>query len=571
MDIFQKYREQIVIICGIIFPSLEEKSFSAITAEPPKDTTHGDIASNAAMVLAKPLGKNPRVVAEEILEELKKNKNIESAEIAGAGFINIKLKNSEWFNVVGEILNNPENFAKNNIGLGEKINVEYVSANPTGPMHIGHARNAVIGDVLARILAANGYNVTKEYYINDAGAQVNVLAESTLLRYKEALGQHIGDIPQGLYPGEYLIDVAQKLKAIYGDSLLSDKDALPKIKKFAITEMMLMIKNDLAMLGVSHDVFTSEAELHKNKALEKSVEYLNSLGLVYRGILEPPKGKTPDDWEAREQLLFKATEFGDDVDRPLQKSDGSYTYFSGDIAYHLDKYNRGFNKMVIALGADHGGYVKRLKAVVKALSGGKANIDVILSQLVNLVEDGAPVKMSKRAGNFVTMNDVITRVGAGVVRFIMLTRKADATIDFDLKKVLETTKENPVFYVQYAHARICSALRSADEQKISLDKNADISVLSHPKELALIKKLAEYPRVLRSAANTMEPHKIPIYLYDLSAEFHQLWNLGKEEGLKFIDISNPVATKARLKLLLATKSVLKMGLDLVGVDAMERM
>jgi arginyl-tRNA synthetase len=571
MDIFQKYREQIVIICGIIFPTADEKSFNAITAEPPKDSTHGDIASNAAMVLAKPLGKNPRLVAEEILVELKKNKNIESAEIAGAGFINIKLKNSEWFNVVGEILNNPENFAKNNIGLGEKINVEYVSANPTGPMHIGHARNAVIGDVLARILSANGYNVTKEYYINDAGAQVNVLAESALLRYKEALGQNIGEIPQGLYPGEYLIDVAQKLKAIYSDSLLSDKDALPKIKKFAITEMMVMIKNDLAMLGVSHDVFTSEAELHKNKALEKSVEYLNSLGLVYRGILEPPKGKVPEDWEAREQLLFKATEFGDDVDRPLQKSDGSYTYFSGDIAYHLDKYNRGFNKMVITLGADHGGYVKRLKAVVKALSGGKANIDVILSQLVNLVEDGAPVKMSKRAGNFVTMNDVISRVGAGVVRFIMLTRKADATIDFDLKKVLETTKENPVFYVQYAHARICSALRSAEEQKINLDKNADITVLSHPKELALIKKLAEYPRILRSAANTMEPHKIPIYLYDLAAEFHQLWNLGKEEGLKFIDTSNPVATKARLNLLLATKSVLKMGLDLVGVDAMERM
>lgn len=571
MDIFQKYREQIVIICGIIFPTADEKSFNAITAEPPKDSTHGDIASNAAMVLAKPLGKNPRLVAEEILVELKKNKNIESAEIAGAGFINIKLKNSEWFNVVGEILNNPENFAKNNIGLGEKINVEYVSANPTGPMHIGHARNAVIGDVLARILSANGYNVTKEYYINDAGAQVNVLAESALLRYKEALGQNIGEIPQGLYPGEYLIDVAQKLKAIYSDSLLSDKDVLPKIKKFAITEMMVMIKNDLAMLGVSHDVFTSEAELHKNKALEKSVEYLNSLGLVYRGILEPPKGKTPEDWEAREQLLFKATEFGDDVDRPLQKSDGSYTYFSGDIAYHLDKYNRGFNKMVITLGADHGGYVKRLKAVVKALSGGKAIIDVILSQLVNLVEDGAPVKMSKRAGNFVTMNDVISRVGAGVVRFIMLTRKADATIDFDLKKVLETTKENPVFYVQYAHARICSALRSAEEQKINLDKNADITVLSHPKELALIKKLAEYPRILRSAANTMEPHKIPIYLYDLAAEFHQLWNLGKEEGLKFIDTSNPVATKARLNLLLATKSVLKMGLDLVGVDAMERM
>lgn len=571
MDIFQKYREQIVIICGIIFPNADEKLFEAITAEPPKDKSHGDVASNAAMVLAKPLGKNPRAIAEEIVGELKKNRNIENIQIAGAGFINIKLQNSEWLEVVKNILRNPQEFGKINIGKNEKINVEYVSANPTGPMHIGHARNAVIGDVLARILSASGYDVCKEYYINDAGAQVNVLAQSTLLRYREALGENIGEIPQGLYPGEYLVDVAQKLKAIYSDTLLNDKDNLQKIKKFAIGEMMVMIKNDLASLGVKHDVFTSEAELHNNKALEKSIEYLNSLRLLYRGILEPPKGKTPEDWEAREQLLFKATEFGDDVDRPLQKSDGAYTYFAGDIAYHLNKYQRGFNKMVIALGADHGGYVKRLKAVVKALSGGKANIEVILSQLVNLVEDGAPVKMSKRAGNFVTMNDVVERVGAGVVRFIMLTRKADATIDFDLKKVLETTKENPVFYVQYAHARICSALRGAEEQGIKPDLNADISVLTHKQEIELIRKIAEYPRILRSAANTMEPHRIAFYLYDLASEFHQLWNLGKEEGLKFIDKSNPVATMARLNLLIATKSTIKLAMDIVGVEPLERM
>ena len=571
MDIFLTYRAKIVLICNLLFSDADEKLFEPIAAEPPKDATHGDVACNAAMVLSKPVGQNPRVIAEKISEELKKDPTIESVEIAGQGFINIKLKNSVWFDVINHVLEKEEEFGRSKIGKGEKINVEYVSANPTGPMHIGHARNAVIGDVLANVLIASGYNVTKEYYINDAGAQVNVLAESALLRYREAMGEDIGEIPQGLYPGEYLIDVGQKLKHIYGDSLLKDSDRLKKIKKFAINEMMQMIKNDLGSLGVNHDVFSSEAELQGKKAIETSIKYLEDMGLVYRGVLEPPKGKTPEDWEPREQLLFKSTQFGDDVDRPLQKSDGTYTYFAGDIAYHKDKIDRGFNKMAIALGADHGGYVKRLNAIVKALSNNKASITVILSQLVNLVEDGQPVKMSKRAGNFITMREVIEKVGAGVVRFIMLTRKADAVIDFDMKKVLETSKDNPVFYVQYAHARICSAIRTAAEQGITSTLLDDNSVLTHPAEIDLIKKIAEYPRIIRQSALHMEPHRIAFYLHDIASSFHQLWNIGKDEDIRFIDTNNPVATKARLNLIKACKTVIYSGLNLLGTKAVEKM
>jgi len=571
MDIFVKYRERIVAICAAAFPDVDAKLFEPITAEPPKDATHGCIATNAAMVLAKPLGQNPRAVAEKISGELKKDATIDNVEIAGPGFINLKLKNSAWFEVINDVLKNPQTFGKANIGKGEVVNVEYVSANPTGPMHIGHARNAVIGDVLANILLAVGYKVAKEYYINDAGAQVNVLAESAFLRYREALGENIGEIPKGLYPGEYLVEVAQNFVTIHGDKFKNSEKFPQELKDFAIAEMLKLIKEDLAALNVKHDVFTSEAALHKQNAIEKCIEFLNAHNLLYRGVLEPPKGKTPEDWEPREQLLFKSTEFGDDVDRPLQKSDGQYTYFAGDIAYHLDKINRGFNKMVITLGADHGGYVKRLQAVVKALSGGKASINVILSQLVNLVENGQPVKMSKRAGNFITMREVIDKVGAGIVRFIMLTRKADAVIDFDIKKVLETTKENPVFYVQYAHARCASAIRTAAEQGISASPADDISVLTHPAEIELIKKIAEFPRVIRQSAIHMEPHRLPFYLYDLASNFHQLWNIGKDENIRFIDAANPVATKARLNLIQSCKTVIFSGLNLLGVEAVERM
>ncbi len=586
MDIFQTYKEKIEIICKKLFADKLPSDLNSIsvtegialakfpypvTAEPPKDITHGDIASNAAMVLAKPLGQNPRKIAEEIIYELKKDPTIDMAELAGPGFINIRLKNPVWYEVINNVLNHPKEFGLSNAGKGEKVNLEYVSANPTGPMHIGHARNAVIGDVLANIMVANGYDVTREYYINDAGAQVNVLAESAFLRYKEVLGVDIGEIPKGLYPGEYLIDIAKKFAEKYGDKFLNDKTFPAELKAFAIAENMEMIKEDLAALGVKHNIFSSEAELHKQNGIQKSIEFLNAQGLVYRGILEPPKGKTPEDWEAREQLLFRSTQFGDDVDRPLQKSDDTYTYFAGDIAYHWDKISRGYNNMVITLGADHGGYVKRLNAIVKALSDSKASINVILSQLVNLVEDGQPVKMSKRAGNFVTMRDVIDRVGAGVVRFIMLTRKADATIDFDLKKVLETSKENPVFYVQYAHARINSVIRTAEEQGFTSDNSADISILKHPAEMELIKKIAEYPRIVRSAAIHMEPHRVPFYLHDLASTFHQLWSVGKDEDLRFINSSDPVATKARLNLIKACKTVISSGLNLLGVQAVEKM
>ncbi len=570
MNIFAKYKELISSICSELY-GFDESDLNNIVAEPPKEAKHGDIATNAAMVLVKKLGKSPKQIAEEIKSKLEVLADVNKVEIAGPGFINITLNNSVWVEFLIELNKNPETFGDNNVGNGEKINVEYVSANPTGPMHVGHARNTVLGDVTANLLEKSGFDVTREYYINDAGVQIGVLCDSVLIRYKQALGQDIAEIPEGLYPGEYLIPIGKKIAKKYGKEFENSDSFNDEIRQFIIDQMMVLIKADLADMGVKHDVFSSEKKLHDDKAIEKSIDHLESLGLLYRGVLEPPKGKQLDDWEPREQLLFRSTDFGDDVDRALQKSNGEYTYFASDIAYHKYKYDRGFNKMAITLGADHGGYFKRLKAVVKAISSNKAEIEILPYQLVNLMENGEPIKMSKRSGNFITLRDVLDAVGKDVLRFIMLTRKSDAGIDFDLKKVLEATKENPVFYVQYACARISSVGRQLDEKNITLTHSPDLTLLKHEAELSLIKKIAEYPRVVESAALSFEPHKITFYLYDLASHLHQLWNLGKDEGLKFIDESDLEVSAARVYLINSCKIVLKSGLELLGVEPVEKM
>lgn len=571
MNIYSQYKEKTLEVCKRVF-DLQDEDLRNVVAESPKDSSHGDVALNAAMVLAKKLGRKPRDIAEDLKNELENFEDTLSVEIAGPGFINVKLKDDFWYNFLTDVVKSGDEYGSNSLGVGKKINVEYVSANPTGPMHIGHARNAVLGDVIANILQKSGYDVTKEYYINDAGVQINVLCESSFLRYKQALGVDIGEIPEGLYPGEYLIPVGKKFAEIHGDKFKLDEEFPAEIRQFVIDEMMSLIREDLKALGIEHDVFSSEKALHDANSIEDSVKFLEGKDLLYRGVLEPPKGKKPDDWEAREQLLFKATDYGDDVDRPLQKSDGAYTYFASDIAYHKDKFDRGFNDMVIVLGADHGGYVKRLKAVVKAMSGGEAEIQAILSQLVKLMENGEPVKMSKRSGNFITLREVLDEVGKDVLRFIMLTRKSDAGLDFDLKKVLEATKDNPVFYVQYANARISSVFRQLNEKNISLDNEAlKLDLLSHKAEIEIIKKISEFPRVVEASAIYFEPHRVNFYLYELAAMFHQLWNLGREENLKFIDEDNLELTKARLYLINACQITIASGLKVLGVEPVDKM
>ena len=573
MDIFSEFKTIITDICTNKLLVADSSLLSNVTAETPRDPEHGDIATNAAMVLAKTLGKNPREIASVIVKALEENQNVSSVSIAGPGFINIRLSNESLYSTLKSILEHKESYGNLTIGESKHVNVEYVSVNPTGPMHIGHARNAIIGDAVARVLKKAGYKVTKEFYVNDAGAQVEVLAKSAFLRYKEILGDNIGEIPPGLYPGEYMIDVAKKFAEKYGDKFKENNEYPQEIKFFAIAQIMELIKADLNQIGVQHDVFTSEQSIYDKNYIQESIKMLENYDLLYRGVLEPPKGKKPDDWEPREQLLFKSTEFGDDVDRPLQKSDGTYTYFTGDIAYHYDKIKRKFDDLVIVLGADHGGYVKRLKAVVSALSQKNLDIKCLIAQLVKLMEGGQPVKMSKRAGNFILLQDVVDKVGKDVLRFMMLTRKSDASLDFDLKKVLETTKDNPVFYVQYASARISSVLRQSLENNISEKEvaSADLSFLSHEAELKLIKKMSEFPKVIEASANFMEPHRITYYLNELASEFHYLWSLGKTENLKLIDDSNDDLTKARLALISACKYVIKSGLDVLGVEAMEKM
>lgn len=552
---------------------------SRLTCEPPRDASHGDVATNAAMVLCKQAKMKPRDLAELLAVEIAKIDHVTSVDVAGPGFINIRLAQEFWHAKLCDVLAAGTDWGNSDIGSGQTVNVEYVSANPTGPMHVGHGRGAVVGDALALLLAKAGYKVTKEYYINDAGAQVDVLARSAYLRYREAFGETI-EIPEGLYPGDYLVPVGEKLKETFGDKWLNAEEAnyLDEIKAFSIKAMMDLIREDLAILGVRHDVFSSEKELVENGGVDKALAYLEERGLIYTGVLEPPKGKKPEDWEPRPQLLFKASEFGDDVDRPLKKSDGSGTYFASDIAYHFDKFQRGSDQLIDVLGADHGGYVKRMKAAVKAMSEGKAELDVKLAQMVNLMDNGEPVKMSKRAGTFITLREVIDKVGKDVVRFIMLTRKNDAQLEFDFAKVTEQSKDNPVFYVQYAHARCHSVFRKADEEFAELDRSetalakADLSLLNDESELTLMRLMAEWPRLIEAAAESHEPHRITYYLYDLASEFHSLWNKGTGDvSLRFLHADNLELTKARLALLKAVSLVIASGLLVLGVEPREEL
>ncbi|NBQ82994.1 MAG: arginine--tRNA ligase [Alphaproteobacteria bacterium] len=544
---------------------------SRITCEAPRDPSHGDLATNAAMVLAKAAGVKPRDLAEQIAEHLQQVDGVDSVDIAGPGFINMRLDPSCWRDRINDILAAGGDWGKSSKGKGQTVNVEYVSANPTGPLHAAHARGAIIGDAMASLLETAGYTVTREYYINDAGTQVDTLARSAYLRYREAMGEDIGEIPKGFYPGDYLKETGQKLADEFGDRFMTAEESewLDPIRSFAIDDMMAGIKHDLTRLGITMDVFSSERALVANGVVDQTMDNLAAKGLIYEGVLEPPKGKTPEDWEPREQTLFKATEYGDDIDRPIKKSDGTWTYFASDVAYHLDKLSRGSARLIDIWGADHGGYVKRMQAAVAALSGEKNALDVRLCQLVNLMDQGKPVKMSKRAGTFVTLSDVLDSVGKDILRFIMLTRRNDQSMDFDYAKVTEQSRENPVFYVQYAHARAKSVLRQAPKMS---EENADLSLLSDEAELALIKIMASYPRVVEAAADAHEPHRIAFYLNDLAAAFHSLWNKGRDHPeLKFIIEGQEAVTLARLKMVEATALVIRSGLAMLGVSAAEDM
>lgn len=590
MNVFSLTRDHIIeaieaeIAAGGLPADLK---LDAITAEPPREAAHGDVSTNAAMVLAKPAKMKPRDIAEKLVARLAKVADVTMVEIAGPGFINLRLATPLWLGVIRHVLEQGVAFGASAMGQGQRINVEYVSANPTGPLHVGHARGAVFGDALAALLAKAGYDVTKEYYINDAGAQVDALARALHFRYLEALdlktaedfaaASEAGEIEYG---GAYLKDAAQKLVDQDGDkwAALPEQEWLVPVRDFAIAAMMDMIREDLAALGVEQDVFTSERGLVDAGKVDTAIQGLEAEGLVYTGVLEPPKGKKPDDWEPRPQLLFKSTDFGDDIDRPFKKSDGTWTYFASDVAYHRDKFDRGFAEMIDVWGADHGGYVKRMQAGVKALSQGKGALDVKLCQLVKLFDNGEPVRMSKRTGNFVTLSDLIDSVGKDVTRFIMLTRKNDAPLDFDFAKVTEKSRDNPVFYVQYAHARINSVFRQAKETFAGVDLSeaalakTDLNLCADEDELAIMRMLAAWPRTIEAAAQSHEPHRLAFYLYDLAGQLHALWNRGNENAeLRFLLPDQPEKSLARLALVRSVALVIASGLEVFGVEPVEEM
>ena len=545
-------------------------SWGAVAVEPPRDPAHGDMATNAAMVLAKPADKAPRDIAVELAERLTSDPRIATAEVAGPGFINIRLVPEVWHDVVAEAIDAGKSFGHSGLGAGVKVNIEYVSANPTGPLHVGHTRGAVFGDALAALLEFAGYDVTREYYINDGGAQVDVLARSAYERYREANGLS-PEIAEGLYPGDYLVPVGEALKEKYGARLLNlpEGEWLTVVRDFATEAMMELIREDLATLGVKMDHFFSEKSLYGTGRIEAAIAELKKRGLIYKGTLEPPKGKVPEDWEPREQTLFKSTEHGDDVDRPIMKSDGAWTYFAPDIAYHWDKIARGFDELIDIFGADHGGYVKRMNAAVSALSDGRVPVDIKLTQLVKLYKNGEPFKMSKRAGTFITLRDVVEEVGADVTRFVMLTRKNDAPLDFDFAKVTEQSKDNPVFYVQYAHARVRSVMRRAETMHLDWSDNAR---LEDEAEFTVAKKIAEWPRLIEIAARNHEPHRVAFYLYELASDFHALWNKGNDNSaLRFVQEGNPQATAAKIALPRAVAVVIANGLRILGVTPVEEM
>ncbi|MDN2564821.1 arginine--tRNA ligase [Aquibium sp. A9E412] len=580
MNIFADFTDRVVRAVdalGLTDAEGRPLALTRVSVEPPRDASHGDLATNAAMVLAKAAGEKPRALAERIAERLAADPDVAEATIAGPGFVNLRLGNGFWQARLGEMLAAGTDYGRSTLGAGRPVNVEYVSANPTGPMHVGHCRGAVVGDALANLLAFAGYAVTKEYYINDAGAQVDVLARSVLLRYREALGEAVGTIPEGLYPGDYLVPVGAALAEEFGHRLLEmpGDEALAIARERAITAMMAMIREDLAALNVHHDVFFSERSLHADnaRAIRSAINDLTMKGYVYKGKLPPPKGQKPEDWEDREQTLFRSTGVGDDIDRPLMKSDGSFTYFAADVGYMKDKYARGFEHLIFVLGADHGGYVKRLEALAKAISGGDLALSVVLCQLVKLYRGGEPVRMSKRSGDFVTLREVVEEVGRDPIRFMMLYRKSDAPLDFDFAKVTEQSKDNPVFYVQYASARCHSVFRQASEQ-LGVARfepqamRAALARLEDEGEIALVRKLAEYPRIVESAAQALEPHRLAFYLHDLASQFHAHWNRGSEtSGLRFVKVNDAELTHARLGLVQAVSDVLTSGLGLIGAEA----
>jgi len=584
MNIFADFNERVIkAVQGLDLKGKDGAALdlSRIAVEPPRDASHGDLSTNAAMVLAKPTGQNPRALAETLAAALRADGDVLSVDVAGPGFVNLKLSDAFWQAHLKTILAAGANYGRSRVGAGRKTNVEYVSANPTGPMHVGHCRGAVVGDALANLLAFAGYDVTKEYIINDAGSQIDVLGRSAFLRYREALGDDIGEIPPGLYPGDYLVPVGRALVADFGRGLLRmpEDDALAIVKDRTVDAMMGMIKHDLALLNVHHDVFFSERTLHADgaKAIRSAINDLTLKGHIYKGTLPPPKGEKPDDWEDREQTLFRSTEVGDDMDRPLVKSDGSFTYFAADVAYLKDKVNRGFDELIYVLGADHGGYVKRLEALARAVTDGRVELSVLLCQLVRLFRDGEPVRMSKRSGDFITLREVVEEVGRDPIRFMMLYRKNDAPLDFDFAKVTEQSKDNPVFYVQYASARCHSVFRQAREQLPGLEfdrqtLSASGNLLTDEGELGLIRKLAEYPRMIESAALAHEPHRIAFYLYDLASALHSQWNRGTDNvDLRFVKVNEPQLTCARLGLVQAVSDVLTSGLALIGAEAPSEM
>ncbi len=587
MNLFRAFQSDVVDIVTALSaegPLPAGLDTSRVTVEPPRDSSHGDISTNAAMVLAKAAKMKPRDIAGLIAPKLEALDGVESVEIAGPGFINATLTAAFWQARLGDVLQMGVGFGQSDMGANEAVNVEYVSANPTGPLHVAHARGAVVGDALVNLLRKAGYDVTSEYYINDAGAQVEKLARSAHLRYREALGDDIGEIPEGLYPGEYMVPIGQALAEKYGDGFKDAPEAewLETFRAAAVETLLQFIKDDLAALGIHQDVFTSERALVDAGKVDDVLKTLTDRGLIYRGVLEPPKGKAaPEDWEPREQTLFRATDFGDDTDRPLMKSDGSWTYFSNDIANHLDKFERGFNTMIDVWGADHGGYVKRMQAAVKAVTGGEGELDVKLCQIVHLKKGGEPFRMSKRAGNFVTLRDLVDELGENgrdVVRFMMLTRKNDSQMDFDLDKAVEQSRDNPVFYVQYAHARCYSVFRNAadvvgaDGTSAESLTGADLSRLNDPAELEVIRALAAWPKMVEAAAEAHEPHRVAFYLNDVAALFHGLWNKGKDETrLRFIDDTDVEATKARLALVRGVATVIASGLAVMGVTPLEEL
>jgi arginyl-tRNA synthetase len=590
MDVFAGFHERVLAVIqqlkhdGVV-PA--EASLEGVTLESPKDSSHGDLATNAAMVLAKQAGMPPRKLAERLIPLIVTDANIEKAEIAGPGFINLTLEKSFWPSTLRMVLQMGETYGRSAMGKGEVVNIEYVSANPTGPLHVGHCRGAVFGDALANLLAFAGYAVTREYYVNDAGAQIEALIRSAYLRYREALGEEIGEIPEGLYPGDYLKPVGAALAEQHGRALLTvpEREWFPIVRTETLKSMLAMIEGDLGEVGIRHDVFFSEASLTQggHDQVADTIAELKAKGLIYRGSLPPPKGKVDEDWEEREQLLFRSTAFGDDQDRPLVKSDGTYTYFAADMAYHRDKFRRGFKSMIDVWGADHSGHVKRMQAAVGALTNEEASLDVKLCQLVRLFRGGEPVRMSKRAGTFVTLREVVDEVGPGPVRFMMLYRKNDAPLDFDFVKVTEQSRDNPVFYVQYAHARACSVLRHVVETFPDLNPErsdtaqadlaqADLDRLSDEAEIALMRRIAQFPRIVEAAAAAHEPHRLAFYLNDLASDFHGLWNRGKDlPQLRFIYENDRELTRARIALVAATRLVLASGLGILGVHALHEM